>query len=73
MDSVNMNQYQEKAKEAKIQYSDIPESKNDESIQGEESQKEDDLSKQNDNDSDIEYKSEETQPKKGFWGRLFGG
>ncbi|MGW7969736.1 DUF536 domain-containing protein [Staphylococcus equorum] len=73
MDSVNMNQYQEKAKEAKIQYSDIPESKNDESIQGEESQKEDDLSKQNDNDSDIEYKNEETQPKKGFWGRLFGG
>ena len=72
MDSVNMNQYQEKAKEAKIQYSDIPESKNDESIQGEEAQKEDDLSKQNDNDSDIEYKSEETQPKKGFWGRLFG-
>ncbi|MCG7340325.1 DUF536 domain-containing protein [Staphylococcus sp. ACRSN] len=71
MDSVNMNQYQEKAKEAKIRYSDIPESKNDESIQGEESQKEDDLSKQN--DSDIEYKSEETQPKKGFWGRLFGG
>lgn len=72
MDSVNMNQYQEKAKEAKIQYSDIPESKNDESIQGEEAQKEDDLSKQNDNDSGIEYKSEETQPKKGFWGRLFG-
>ncbi|PTI80928.1 DUF536 domain-containing protein [Staphylococcus xylosus] len=72
MDSVNMDQYQEKAKEAKIQYSDIPESKNDESIQGEEAQKEDDLSKQNDNDSDIEYKSEETQPKKGFWGRLFG-
>ena len=72
MDSLNMNQYQEKAKEAKIQYSDIPESKNDESIQGEEAQKEDDLSKQNDNDSDIEYKSEETQPKKGFWGRLFG-
>ncbi|MEB8116110.1 DUF536 domain-containing protein [Staphylococcus saprophyticus] len=70
MDSVNMNQYQEKAKEAKIQYSDIPESKNDESIQGEEAQKEDDLSKQN--DSDIEYKGEETQPKKGFWGRLFG-
>ncbi|MEB7999210.1 DUF536 domain-containing protein, partial [Staphylococcus saprophyticus] len=56
MDSVNMNQYQEKAKEAKIQYSDIPESKNDESIQGEEAQKEDDLSKQNDNDSNIEYK-----------------
>ncbi|MGW7895468.1 DUF536 domain-containing protein (plasmid) [Staphylococcus xylosus] len=72
-DSVNMNQYQEKAKETEIQYSDIPESKNDESIQGEEAQKEDDLSKQNDNDSDIEYKSEETQPKKGFWGRLFGG
>ncbi|MEB7385823.1 DUF536 domain-containing protein [Staphylococcus xylosus] len=72
MDSVNMNQYQEKAKEAKIQYSDIPESKNDESIQGEEAQKEDDLSKQNDNDSNIEYKSEEKQPKKGFWGRLFG-
>ncbi|MFK3833416.1 DUF536 domain-containing protein [Staphylococcus saprophyticus] len=72
MDSVNMNQYQEKAKEAKIQYSDIPESKNVESIQGEEAQKEDNLSKQNDNDSDIEYKSEETQPKKGFWGRLFG-
>ncbi|RIN10668.1 DUF536 domain-containing protein [Staphylococcus xylosus] len=73
MDSVNMNQYQEKAKEAKIQYSDILESKNDKSIQGEEAQKEDDLSKQNDNDSDIEYKSEETQPKKGFWSRLFGG
>ncbi|PTK90472.1 DUF536 domain-containing protein [Staphylococcus gallinarum] len=72
-DSVNKNQYQEKAKETEIQYSDIPESKNDESIQGEETQKEDDLSKQNDNDSDIEYKSEETQPKKGFWGRLFGG
>lgn len=65
-----MNQSQEKAKEAKIQYSDIPESKNNESIQSEEAQKEDDLSKQN--DSDIEYKSEETQPKKGFWGRLFG-
>lgn len=72
-DYVNMNQYQGKAKEEEIQYSDIPESKNDESIKGEEAQNEDDLSKPNDDDSDIKYKSEETQPKKGFWGRLFGG
>ncbi|PTE35762.1 DUF536 domain-containing protein [Staphylococcus gallinarum] len=39
--------------------------------QRQEDEKEVDLSKQNDND--IEHKSEETQPKKGFWSRLFGG
>ncbi len=67
-DPVNMNQHQEKTKEAEVQYRNISECKSDENIQGE-----DDLSKQNDNDSNVEHKSEETQPKKGFWGRLFGG
>ncbi|MGN4241012.1 DUF536 domain-containing protein [Staphylococcus equorum] len=71
-DTVNMNQHQEKSKEAEVQYRDISESKSDESIQGEEAQREDAPSKQNDNDSDIEYKSEEMQTKKSFWSRLFG-
>ncbi|KRG11340.1 DUF536 domain-containing protein [Staphylococcus sp. NAM3COL9] len=72
-DSVNINQHQEEDKEAEIQHKDISESQSDESTQDEEAQKEDVLSNPNDNDSDIEEKSEETQPKKGFWSRLFGG
>ncbi|PTI73896.1 DUF536 domain-containing protein [Staphylococcus succinus] len=71
MDPVNMSQHQEKTKEGEVQYRNISESKSDESIQGEEVQRENDQSKQN--DSDIEHKSEETQPKKGFWSRFFGG
>ncbi|MGW7805825.1 DUF536 domain-containing protein [Staphylococcus xylosus] len=70
-DSVNINQHQEEEKEAEIQHKDIDESKSDESTRYEETQKEDVPSNQN--DSDIEEKSEETQPKKGFWSRLFGG
>src|SRR5699024_11460174 len=72
-DHVNINQHQEETKEAEIQYKDISESQSDGSIQGEEGQREGVPSNQNDNDSDIEEKSEETQPKKGFWSRLFGG
>ncbi|WP_433912057.1 DUF536 domain-containing protein (plasmid) [Staphylococcus sp. LKG4-2] len=72
-DSVNINQHKEDEKEAEIQHKDISESQSDEITQEEEAQKEVDLSKQNDNDSDIGHKSEETQPKKGFWSRLFGG
>ncbi|MCE5008407.1 DUF536 domain-containing protein [Staphylococcus equorum] len=72
-DSVNINQHQEEDKEAEIQHKDISESQSDESTQDKEAQKEDVLSNPNDNDSDIEEKSEETQPKKGFWSRLFGG
>ena len=60
-DSVNINQDQE----SEMQYEDISERQSHESTQ-------DDLSNSNDNDSDIEEKSEETQPKKGFWNRLFG-
>ena len=48
-----------------MQYEDISERQSHESTQ-------DDLSNSNDNDSDIEEKSEETQHKKGFWSRLFG-
>lgn len=51
----------------------MSESQSDESTQDEEVHKEDVLSNQNDNDIRIEEKSEETQPKKGFWSRLFGG
>ncbi|MGZ1606360.1 DUF536 domain-containing protein, partial [Staphylococcus argenteus] len=40
--------------------------------QGEEAQREDVSANPNDNDSDIEEKSEETEAKKGFWSRLFG-
>ncbi|MCL9750057.1 DUF536 domain-containing protein, partial [Staphylococcus aureus] len=47
-------------------------SQSDESTQGEEAQREDVSANPNDNDSDIEEKSEETEPKKGFWSRLFG-
>lgn len=72
-DSVNINQYQEEDKEAEIQHKDMSESQSDESTQDEEVHKEDVLSNQNDNDIRIEEKSEETQPKKGFWSRLFGG
>ncbi|EVR86894.1 hypothetical protein P600_02867, partial [Staphylococcus aureus M1470] len=59
-------------KETEIQYKDISGSQSDESTQGEEAKKEDVPANLNDNDSDIEEKSEETEPKKGFWSRLFG-
>lgn len=67
-DSVNINQDQE----SEMQYEDISERQSDESTQDDVAPKKDDLSNSNDNDSDIEEKSEETQPKKGFWNRLFG-
>lgn len=67
-DSVNINQDQE----SEMQYEDISERQSDESTQDDVAPKKDDLSNSNDNDSDIEEKSEETQPKKGFWSRLFG-
>ena len=67
-DSVNINQDQE----SEMQYEDISERQSDESTQDDVGPKKDDLSNSNDNDSDIEEKSEETQPKKGFWNRLFG-
>ncbi|CAC6810494.1 TPA: DUF536 domain-containing protein [Staphylococcus aureus] len=69
---VNINRDQEETKETEIQYKDISGSQSDESTQGEEAQREDVLANPNDNDSDIEEKSEETEPKKGFWSRLFG-
>ncbi|MEO4218003.1 DUF536 domain-containing protein [Staphylococcus aureus] len=69
---VNINRDQEETKEIEIQYKDISGSQSDESTQGEEAQREDVSANPNDNDSDIEEKSEETEPKKGFWSRLFG-
>lgn len=72
-DSVNINQHQKEEKTGEIQHKDISESQSDESTQDEEVQKEDVPFNQNDNDINIEEKSEDTQPKKGFWGRLFGG
>ncbi|HHE5980442.1 TPA: DUF536 domain-containing protein [Staphylococcus aureus] len=69
---VNINRDQEETKETEIQYKDISGSQSDESTQGEEAQREDVSTNPNDNDSDIEEKSEETEPKKGFWSRLFG-
>ncbi|HGN7072470.1 TPA: DUF536 domain-containing protein [Staphylococcus aureus] len=69
---VNINRDQEETKETEIQYKDISGSQSDESTQGEEAQREDVSGNPNDNDSDIEEKSEETEPKKGFWSRLFG-
>ncbi|HFV7437768.1 TPA: DUF536 domain-containing protein [Staphylococcus aureus] len=69
---VNINRDQEETKETEIQYKDISGSQSDESIQGEEAKREDVPANLNDNDSDIEEKSEETEPKKGFWSRLFG-
>lgn len=67
-DSVNINQDQE----SEMQYEDISERQSDESTQDDVAPKKDDLSNSNDNHSDIEEKSEEKQPKKGFWNRLFG-
>lgn len=72
-DPVNINQHQEEEKEIEIQHNDISESQSNERTQDEEAQKEDIPSNQNDNDIAKEEKSEETQPKKGFWSRLFGG
>ena len=69
---VNINRDQEETKETEIQYKDISGSQSDESTQGEEAKREDVPANLNDNDSDIEEKSEETEPKKGFWSRLFG-
>ncbi|MFO8299802.1 DUF536 domain-containing protein [Staphylococcus aureus] len=69
---VNINRDQEETQETEIQYKDISGSQSDESTQGEEAQREDVSANPNDNDSDIEEKSEETEPKKGFWSRLFG-
>ncbi|HCT1237322.1 TPA: DUF536 domain-containing protein [Staphylococcus aureus] len=69
---VNINRDQEETKETEIQYKDISGSQSDESTQGKEAQREDVSANPNDNDSDIEEKSEETEPKKGFWSRLFG-
>lgn len=69
---VNINRDQEETKETEIQYKDISGNQSDESTQGEEAQREDVSANPNDNDSDIEEKSEETEPKKGFWSRLFG-
>ncbi|HDA1314754.1 TPA: DUF536 domain-containing protein [Staphylococcus aureus] len=69
---VNINRDLEETKETEIQYKDISGSQSDESTQGEEAQREDVSANPNDNDSDIEEKSEETEPKKGFWSRLFG-
>ncbi|HFV7284832.1 TPA: DUF536 domain-containing protein [Staphylococcus aureus] len=69
---VNINRDQEETKETEIQYKDISGSQSDESTQGEEAQREDVSANPNDNDSDIEEKSEESEPKKGFWSRLFG-
>lgn len=65
-DSGNINQ----DRESEMQYEDISERQSDESIQDDVAPEKDDLS--NSNDNDIEDKSEETQPKKGFWNRLFG-
>lgn len=56
-DSVNTDQYQKEEKKAEVQPKDISESQQDDSF--------------NQNDKDIAI--EETQTKKGFWSRLFGG
>lgn len=69
---VKINRDQEETKETEIQYKDISGSQSDESTQGKKAQREDVPANPNDNDSDIEEKSKETEPKKGFWSRLFG-
>ena len=56
-DSVNTDQYQKEEKKPEVQPKDITENQ------------QDDLFNQNDKDISIE----ETQTKKGFWSRLFGG
>lgn len=56
-DSVNTDQYQKEEKKPEVQPKDISESQQDDSF--------------NQNDKDIAI--EETQTKKGFWSRLFGG
>ena len=63
-DSVNTDQYQKEEKKPEVQPKDISESQQDEK-----SQQQDDSFNQNDKDIAIE----ETQTKKGFWTRLFGG
>ena len=63
-DSVNTDQYQKEEKKPEVQPKDISESQ-----QYEKSQQQDDSFNQNDKDIAIE----ETQTKKGFWSRLFGG
>ena len=70
---VNINHHQEEDKETEVQHKDIFESQSDEETKDEELQKENVPSNPNYNDSDIEEKREETQSKKGFWSRLFGG
>ncbi|MCM3519820.1 DUF536 domain-containing protein [Staphylococcus xylosus] len=70
---VNINHHQEEDKETEVQHKDISESQSDEETKDEELQKENVPSNSNYNDSDIEEKREETQSKKGFWSRLFGG
>lgn len=72
-DSVNINQHQEEENKTEVRHKDISENQSDERTQDEETQKEGVPSNPNDNDSDIEEKDKETQPKKGFWSRLFGG
>ncbi|MEB7754900.1 DUF536 domain-containing protein [Staphylococcus pseudoxylosus] len=72
-DPVNINQHQEEENKTEVQHKDISENKSDERTQDEETQKEDVPPNPNDNDSEIEEKDKETQPKKGFWNRLFGG
>lgn len=56
-DSVNTDQYQKEEKKPEVQLKDITENQ------------QDDLFNQNDKDIAVE----ETQTKKGFWSRLFGG
>ncbi|MDT0758516.1 MULTISPECIES: DUF536 domain-containing protein [Staphylococcus] len=63
-DSVNTDQYQKEEKKPEVQLKDITENQQDEK-----SQQQDDLFNQNDKDIAVE----ETQTKKGFWSRLFGG
>ncbi|MCG1174131.1 DUF536 domain-containing protein [Staphylococcus epidermidis] len=63
-DSINTDQYQKEEKKPEVQPKDITENQQDEK-----SQQQDDLFNQNDKDIAIE----ETQTKKGFWSRLFGG
>ena len=63
-DSVNTDQYKKEEKKPEVQPKDISESQQDEK-----SQQQDDSFNQNDKDIAIE----ETQTKKGFWSRLFGG
>ena len=70
---VNISHHQEEDKETEVQHKDIFESQSDEETKDEELQKENVPSNPNYNDSDIEEKREETQSKKGFWSRLFGG